>query len=117
MLHLFIRYMIQTIPVMNIRPLMVLPIKKETLVHFILGKTAISFFNIMHAFVFIPFSVVLLLNGYDVFGVITWHLGIMALIFASNFLNVLANKQDRILVVAATIFIGLAASQYYSFLT
>ncbi|PWA05250.1 DUF5687 family protein [Flavobacterium psychrotolerans] len=111
--HLFVRYMMQTIPVMNIRPLMVLPIKKSTLVHFILGKTSISFFNILHAFFFIPFSIVLLLNGYDVLGVITWHLGMMALVFASNFLNVLANKQDKILLLAAAVVIGLIASQYF----
>ena len=111
--HLFLRYMMQTIPVMNIKPLMVLPIKKSTLVHFILGKTAISFFNILHAFFFIPFTVVLLLNGYDVLGVITWHLGMMALVFASNFLNVLVNKQDRILLLAAAVVVALIASQYY----
>ena len=112
--HLLIRYMAQSIPVMNIRPLMILPIKKATLVHFILGKSSVSVFNLLHAFFFIPFSVVLLMNGYNVLGVITWYFGMMALVFASNFLNILANKQDAILVFVGIIVVALIASQYYN---
>ena len=112
--HLLLRYMAQQIPVMNIRPLMILPIKKATLVHFILGKSAISFFNFLHAFFFIPFSIVLLINGYSIVGVISWHIGMMALVFASNFLNILANKQDTILVSVGIIVVALIASQYYN---
>ncbi len=40
---LIIRLLLQKIPVMNIRPLLVLPIKKPTIVHFSLGKTVLSF--------------------------------------------------------------------------
>ena len=112
--HLIIRYLFQIIPVMNIRPLVILPIKKSTLVHFILGKSGISFFNLLHAFFFIPFSIVLILNGYNVFGVITWYFGMMALVFSSNFVNVLANKQDGFLFFVATIVLALVASQYYN---
>ena len=111
--HLLLRYLAQTIPVMSIRPLMILPIKKASLVHFVLGKSAISFFNFLHAFFFIPFSIVLLLNGYNIVGVITWHLGMMALVFASNFLNILANKKDAILIPVAVIVAALIASQYF----
>lgn len=112
--HLLLRYLVQSIPVMSIRPLMILPIKKASLVHFVLGKSAISFFNMLHAFFFIPFSIVLLLNGYNAFGVITWHLGMMALVFASNFLNILANKKDAILIPVALIVVALIASQYFN---
>ena len=42
---LIIRLLLQKIPVMNIRPLLVFPIKKPTIVHFSLGKTVLSFFN------------------------------------------------------------------------
>lgn len=111
--HLLLRYLAQSIPVMSIRPLMILPIKKASLVHFVLGKSTISFFNILHAFFFIPFSIVLLLNEYSIVGIITWHLGMMALVFASNFLNILANKKDAILIPVALIVAALIASQYF----
>ena len=44
---LIIRYFMQKMPVMNIRPLLVTPLKKSTVIHFLLGKTWFSFFNII----------------------------------------------------------------------
>ncbi len=108
------RYFFQKIPTLTIRPLLVLPIKKNTIVHFSLGKTVLSFFNITHAFFFIPFSIILLINGYNVLGVITWHLGILSLILFINFLNILINNKDVIFGIVATIVVGLIASQYYN---
>ena len=107
------RYFFQKIPTLAIRPLLVLPIKKDTIVHFSLGKTVLNYFNTTHAFFFIPFSIVLLINGYNILGVITWHLGILALILFINFLNILINNKDLIFGIVATIVVGLIASQYY----
>ena len=84
---LMVRYFLQKMPVMNIRPLLTLPIKKGTIVHFSLGKTALSFFNWTHALFFIPFTVVLLAKGYG-YQAILWHLAMMALIYTNNFLNI-----------------------------
>jgi hypothetical protein len=36
----------QSLPVMNIKPLLVLPIKKESVIHFVLMKSVISIYNI-----------------------------------------------------------------------
>lgn len=88
-LDLIVRFFLQKMPVLNIKPLLTLPIKRNTIVHFTLGKTALSFFNWTHAFFFIPFSVVLILNGYSVLNVILWHLGIMAMIYLNNFIELL----------------------------
>ena len=75
---MMMRYFFQKIPTLTIRPLLVLPIKRDTIVHFSLGKTVLNYFNTTHAFFFIPFSIILLLNGYSILGVMTWHLGINA---------------------------------------
>ena len=109
---LVIRYFFQKMPVTNIKPLLNLPIKRDTIVHFSLGKTSISFFNMLHAFFFIPFTVVLLINGYG-FQVILWHLGIMALIYANNFINVLLNNKDSVFYSLLTIVVSLGFAQYY----
>jgi hypothetical protein len=111
---LLLRYFFQKIPVINIRPLLALPIKRGTIVNFALGKTALSFFNIMHAFFFIPFSIVLIIEGYDPVNVVLWHVAMMSLIYANNFLNVLVDDKDWIFWTVATIVIGLALIQYYS---
>ena len=67
---LIIRLFLQKIPVINIKPLLLMPIKKATIVNFAFGRMALSFFNFLHWFFFIPFSIVLLVEGYDVAGVV-----------------------------------------------
>ena len=109
---LVIRYFFQKMPVTNIKPLLNLPIKRDTIVHFSLGKTSISFFNMLHAFFFIPFTIVLLMNGYG-FQVILWHLGIMALIYANNFINVLLNNKDSVFYSVLAVVASLGLAQYY----
>lgn len=110
---LILRLFLQKIPVMNIRPLLTLPIKKSTIVNFALGKTVLSFFNFVHCFFFVPFSIVLLIEGYDVVSVILWHVALMALIYANNFLNILLNNKDYLFIIFIGIVLVLGFSQYY----
>jgi hypothetical protein len=112
-LDLYVRYMLQKMPVMNIRPLLYLPMKKSQVVMFSLGKTALSFFNWSHAFFFLPFSIVLITQGYAPLSVIAWHLGIMALFYVNNFLNIMVNNQDRIFYPMLLVLALLGVSQYY----
>jgi hypothetical protein len=112
-IDLLFRYFFQKMPVLNIKPLLTLPIKKDTVVHFTLGKTVLSFFNWIHAFFFIPFTIVLLMNGYG-YQVILWHLGIIALIYCNNFINVLVNNKDAVFYTVLAIVASLALSQYYN---
>ena len=104
----------QAIPVLNIRPLLTLRIQKKTIVHFSLGKTALSFFNIIHAFFFLPFTIVLLIEGYDIVGVICWHLAIIALIYINNYLNILLSNIDKLFVLFLGIIAILGGLQYYN---
>ena len=93
---LIFRYMMQKLPVMNIKPLLILPIQKSKIVHFILGKSALSFFNIMGLFFYIPFSIVLITEGYDVAGVLGWLVSMILLIQSANFFNFLVNKNNAV---------------------
>ena len=43
---LVFRFFMHQLPVMNIKPYMIIPIKRETVIHYLLGKTTISFFNL-----------------------------------------------------------------------
>lgn len=112
LVDLIIRYFLQKMPVTNIKPLLLLPIKRSTIVHYSLGKTVISFFNVLHAFFFIPFTIVLLAQGYG-YQAFLWFLGMTALIYANNFINVLANNKNVVFYGVLAVLIGLAASQYY----
>lgn len=110
---LYLRYMLQKIPVLNIKPLLYLPIKKAVIVRFTLGKTLISFFNWSHAFFFVPFSVVLLFEGYNPGSVISWHFACMALLLANNFLNIMLNNSDRVFYPILGILASFGIMQYF----
>ena len=109
---LLIRYMGQKMPVVNIKPLLLLPFTKSKIVKFALGKTALAFWNWMHAFFFVPFSVVLISKGYDPLGVIAWHLAMCCFIYINNFINVFLNDKLWLLIGVAALFAGLGYAQY-----
>jgi hypothetical protein len=110
------RYFLQKSPIMYVKPFLTLPIRKRKIVSFFLGKTAISFFNIYPAFFFLPFSIVMIVNGYPVMQVLSWHVAIMALVFADNYLNLLMDNLDRLFVGVFIVLVSFAALQYYGWL-
>ncbi|WP_027138138.1 DUF5687 family protein [Gaetbulibacter saemankumensis] len=90
------RYFLQKMPVVNIKPLLYLPLKKRKVVAFALNKTIFSFFNGIHAFLFIPFSVALLIEDYPFINVMGWYLAVTAMMYCSNFINVFVNNKNGI---------------------
>lgn len=109
---LLIRYMGQKMPVVNIQPLLLLPFTKPKIVKFALGKTVLSFWNWMHAFFFVPFSIVLLSKGFNPVGVLSWHLAMFCFIYLNNFINVFLNDKLWFVISVAAIFAGLGYAQY-----
>jgi hypothetical protein len=114
-IDLGIRLLLQKIPVLNIRPLLALPIKRPTIVNFSIGKTLLTFFNFLHAFFFLPFSIVLLVEGYDVVSVILWHLAMIGLVYCNNFLNIILTNRDKVFAVFSITVLLLWGFQYYQF--
>ncbi|WP_413999717.1 DUF5687 family protein [Flavobacterium sp. W1B] len=115
LMDLMIRMMLQKIPVMNIRPLLIFPIKKSTIVHFSLGKTILSFFNLVHGFFLIPFSVVLIIEGFDVVSVLLWFTAIFSLLYINNFVNIILSNKDNLFSIFLGITSVLGGLQYYGF--
>lgn len=113
-LDLVVRYFFQKMPVLNIKPLLYLPIKKNKIVNFTLGKTIISFFNIIHAFYFIPLAVTMVIKGYPIVNVLSWQLAIMAIIYCNNFINLLISNKDVLFYSMIGILLSIAALQYYN---
>ncbi len=114
-IDLVIRYFLQKMPVINIKPLLTLPINRNTIVNFTLGKTALSFFNWLHAFLFLPFTITLLLKDFPISNVIFWHFGIVALIYCNNYINVLINNKDSFFYPIVLIVLGFGIAQYYQY--
>lgn len=117
LIDLGIRLIFQKIPVMNIRTLLVLPFTRSTIVRFSLVKTFLSFFNILHVFSFLPFTIVLLYEGYSVFGVFLWHLSMVSMVFCNNLLNIILSNKDNVFIIFLSAIVVLGGCQYYHFFT
>ncbi len=81
------RFFFQKLPVMSVKPLLTLPIKRATVVHYVLGKSAVSFFNFLPLFAIIPFGIMLIRDGYSGGMVCVWMLTLVLITLIINFLN------------------------------
>ena len=84
---LLMRFFLQKLPVMIVKPLLTLPIKKSKMVHYVLGKSALSFFNFLPLFAIIPFGFMLVANDYEPSKVMVWVLLMVVVTLIINFLN------------------------------
>ena len=110
---LIFRYLMHKLPIMNIKPMLTLQIKKSTLVHYVLGKSSFSFFNILGLFFYIPFALVLIKEGYNVAGVLGWLLTMILIIQSANFLNFIINKNNIAFAILSLILISLIGLQKF----
>ncbi|NND10445.1 MAG: hypothetical protein HKN96_04475 [Flavobacteriaceae bacterium] len=84
---LFVRFFFQKLPVMSVKPLLTLPIKRNKIVNYVLGKSAVSFFNFLPLFAIVPFGVVLMINGYASATILVWMFTLISITLIINFLN------------------------------
>ena len=111
-LWVVLRYLIQKMPVMHVKPPLALPIPRKKIVPFGLTKTIVSFFNIINLFFFIPFGIILLKEGYSSWGIVGWWISIGCLILATNFLNIMLNSKDKLLILTGAVLLSLFGLQY-----
>ena len=84
---LIFRFFFQKLPVMTVKPLLTLPIKRSSIVNYVLGKSALSFFNFLPLFAVFPFGITLIVKGYSPVSVIVWILTLALITLIINFLN------------------------------
>ena len=84
---LLLRFFFQKLPVMSVKPLLILPIKRSKVVNYVLGKSALSFFNFLPLFAIIPFSISLYVNDYSTSLVLTWLFAMIILVLIINYFN------------------------------
>ena len=92
--ELIIRFMMQTLPVLNIKPLMVNNIKRKTIIHFVLTKSIFSFYNTLAPLAIIPFGIWYLIKGdFSALQIIGWMLAMLSLVLVVNYANFLIKKK------------------------
>lgn len=109
---LLMRFFFQKLPVMSVKPLLTLPVKRSTVVNYVLGKSALSFFNFLPLFAIIPFGIMLIRDGHETSMVLTWIFTMVIVVLIINFLNFIVESFSAeselsflpIIIVVTTLF-------------
>ncbi len=92
--ELSVRFFLQTLPVLDIKPLLHLPIRKRKVVNFVLFKSIFSFFNFLPLLIIIPFGI---FNSYQsdfaMSSIVGWMVGMTGLTLSINFANLIIKKR------------------------
>jgi len=113
LVELFFRYFMQKLPVMDVKPLLMLPIKKSNITHYVLGRSGLSFYNILSLFLFIPFVIVLMVKGYPPLNVLVWLFSMTCIVLLINYLNFIIYKNDKVLIGLGLLIAGLYALEHF----
>ncbi|MCL6274307.1 DUF5687 family protein [Muricauda sp. 2012CJ35-5] len=116
LVELFFRYFMQKLPVMDIKPLLNLPIKKSSIAHYILGRSGLSGYNLIAPFLFVPFAIVLIAHDYPILNVLIWLLGIFGIVLSINYVNFIVNKSDKALGIIGGLILTLYGLDYFGVL-
>ncbi|HNQ82881.1 MAG TPA: DUF5687 family protein [Bacteroidales bacterium] len=114
---LLIRYLMQALPTFAIESYLHLPVRKSSMVHFVISKSLFHLLNFLPLLVFIPFAARTILPSHGGAASVAWIVSILFLVISNNFL---ATYLKRILVsrpvitlLAGIVMIGLAAMDIY----
>ena len=110
---LMFRFLMQKLKILNVKPLLIVPIPKSKIIHYVLVKSVFSFFNFLGLFFYIPFAIVLVKEGYELPNALGWLLLMIFLVQSANFLNFLINKNNFAFVAMIGIIAIGTALQYF----
>ncbi len=101
------RFFMQQMPVLAIEPYRHLPIKKSSLVHFVLTKAAFDFFSLLALVFFIPFAIYQVDYYHGPVLALLWLLAVLVIDLTLNYLVLYFKKQ---LVSNIKVVLGLLAT-------
>lgn len=111
------RYFMQSLPTLDAQPYFHLPVKKSGIVHFLLGKSILSMYNILVVLLFTPFAFQAVAREYGTAAGWQWLLALVVLSLCMNYLAILFKKKldDSIWGLLAIVMVALlfAGSDYY----
>ena len=111
---LVVRYFMQQMPTQNIKPFLTTGLTKKILVKYTIIKTIFNFFNWGNLLFLLPFAGLLIFDGgYPVISVLMFLVGIQAIFYFNNFLNILLNGKDAVVYAVFGIMISLGLLEYF----
>lgn len=92
--ELSIRFFLQTLPVLDVKPLLILPVRRRKVVNFVLLKSIFSFFNLLPLLIIIPFGIFnIYKSDYSTGAILAWMLAMAGFTLTMNFANFIIKKK------------------------
>lgn len=85
MVDFMLRFPFQKTPTQEVKPYLLLPIKRNRLIDFLLIRSGLNGFNFVWLFMFVPFAIITITKFYGITGVLTYCIGIWLLIVFNNY--------------------------------
>lgn len=87
-MEMFIRFLMQNLPVVDTKPLLIQRIPKSKIIHVLLLKSIVSFYNFLTPLVVIPFVIINAIKSeFSLLSLIGWLVAVIGVIIALNYLN------------------------------
>ena len=84
-LDFLMRFPFQKTPTQEVKPYLLLPVRRNRLIDFLLIRSGLSGFNFIWMFLFVPFAFITVMKFYGLWGVLTYYLGIWLLMVLNNY--------------------------------
>ncbi len=91
---LLARFQLQELPSLSIQPYLTQNIKRSSMLHFLNVRSLVHVINVLPFFVFIPFSIVVILPAYGAVATICFLISMFALVFNNHFLNMYIKRKS-----------------------
>ena len=84
-LDFLMRFPFQRTPTQEVKPYLLLPVRRNRLIDFLLIRSGLSGFNFIWLFMFLPFALLTVTKFYGLWGVLTYCAGIWLLMLLNNY--------------------------------
>lgn len=111
-LDFIMRFPFQKTPTQEMKPYLLLPIKRRRLLDFLLLRSGMNGYNLLWLFMYVPFALITVTRFYGLLGVTTFALGMYLVILVNNYWYLLCRTliNEKIAWIALPIaFYGLLA--------
>lgn len=119
-IELLVRFFMQQTPAMSIAPLLHLPVRRSSLMHFLLARSVVNPLNYISFLIFIPFAIRVVSVYYSAGAACVWLLALFLMIQFVIFINVYIKRQLIVRPIVTLLFgmgfLALIVSDYLGIL-
>lgn len=115
-LDFIMRFPFQKTPTQEVKPYLLLPVKRKRLIDFLLIRSGLGGFNFIWLFLFVPFAIITITKFYGIGGILTYCIGIWLLMIFNNYWFLLCRTLmgERIwwFLLPVAVYAALAAAMF-----